>query len=201
MLPRGSACQLERFPDRRRSAACSPAPKRIKNIRNSRQALRRPPLTRNRGRRERAPRRNPSDRPRALEDTPPPTPPKAAHREEKRDRRDSGVARIYGFHSVEAALKARHRELVRLYATEAAAARLAAEIAARGVETRIMSVAEIAARAPREAVHQGVLLEARPLAPIDVGDLPADGFVIALGHAFFPLRSPRPLELEQRIVS
>jgi len=143
-------------------------------------------LTRNRDRRDRAPHQALSGRPRGLGDTPRPIPPKPAPRGESRDRRDPGVARIYGFHSVEAALKARHRELIRLYATEAAAARLAAEIAARAVETRIMSVDEIAARAPREAVHQGVLLEARPLAPIDVGDLPADGFVIALDQITDP---------------
>ena len=83
--------------------------------------------------------------------------------------------RIYGFHSVTAALKAPRRELVRLYATPAAAERLAAEIAARGVETRLASAEEIAQRLPRDAVHQGVLLEARPLAPIDISELPADG--------------------------
>ena len=46
---------------------------------------------------------------------------------------------IYGFHSVGAALKAPRRELIRLYATAAAAERLSGEIAARGLETRIMS--------------------------------------------------------------
>ena len=40
---------------------------------------------------------------------------------------------------------------------------LAAEIAARGVETKIVAAEDIAARTPRDAVHQGVLLEARPL--------------------------------------
>ncbi len=44
-----------------------------------------------------------------------------------------------------------------------------------GLETRIMAPEEISARAPRDAVHQGLLLEARPLAPIDVADLPANG--------------------------
>src|SRR5271166_7117313 len=81
-----------------------------------------------------------------------------------RERRDPDVARIYGFHSVEAALKAPRRELIRLYATAAAAERLKAEIDARQVETRILSLEEIARLAPRDAVHQGVLLEARPLA-------------------------------------
>ena len=102
------------------------------------------------------------------------------------DRREAKVSRIYGFHSVAAALKAPRRELIRLYATPAAAERLSAEIAARGVETRIVSLEEISVRASREAVHQGLLLEARPLAPIDVAELPADGLVIALDQITDP---------------
>ncbi len=96
------------------------------------------------------------------------------------------MSRIYGFHSVAAALKAPRRELVRLYATAAAAERLSADIAARGLETRIMSLEEISARAPREAVHQGLLLEARPLAPIDVAELPANGLVLVLDQITDP---------------
>ncbi len=96
------------------------------------------------------------------------------------------VVRIYGFHSVTAALKAPRRELVRLYATPAAAERLAAEIAARGVETRVASAEEIAQRLPRDAVHQGVLLEARPLAPIDLSELPAAGLVVVLDQVTDP---------------
>jgi 23S rRNA (guanosine2251-2'-O)-methyltransferase len=102
------------------------------------------------------------------------------------ERREAKIARIYGFHSVAAALKAPRRELIRLYATPAAAERLSAEIAARGLETRIMNLEEISARAPREAVHQGLLLEARPLAPIDVSELPANGFVLVLDQITDP---------------
>jgi 23S rRNA (guanosine2251-2'-O)-methyltransferase len=102
------------------------------------------------------------------------------------ERRDAKVARIFGFHSVAAALKAPRRELIRLYATPAAAERLSADIAARGLETRIMSLEEISARAPREAVHQGLLLEARPLAPIDVAELPANGLVLVLDQITDP---------------
>ena len=103
-------------------------------------------------------------------------------------RRDvrADVAQIYGFHSVGAALRAPRRNLIRLYATEAAAERLSAEIAARGVETLILTGEEIAARAPREAVHQGVLLEARPLEPIDVSDLPERGLVVVLDQVTDP---------------
>jgi 23S rRNA (guanosine2251-2'-O)-methyltransferase len=94
--------------------------------------------------------------------------------------------RIYGFHAVAAALNAPRRELVRLYATEAAAARLAEPIAARGVETKIVAAEDIAARTPRDAVHQGVLLEARPLAPIDISELPSDGLVLVLDQITDP---------------
>jgi 23S rRNA (guanosine2251-2'-O)-methyltransferase len=101
-------------------------------------------------------------------------------------RRDADAVRIYGFHSVKAALEAPRRKLIRLYATAAAAERLKDEIATRGVETRIMSVEEIAARAPREAVHQGVLLEARPLAPIDISELPPNGLALVLDQITDP---------------
>jgi 23S rRNA (guanosine2251-2'-O)-methyltransferase len=96
------------------------------------------------------------------------------------------IARIYGFHSVGAALRAPRRELIRLYATPAAAERLHADIAARGVETVILSNEEIALRVPREAVHQGVLLEARPLAPIDISELPERGLIVVLDQVTDP---------------
>ena len=50
----------------------------------------------------------------------------------------------------------------------------------------MMSPEEISARAPREAVHQGLLLEARPLAPIDIADLPANGLVLVLDQITDP---------------
>jgi 23S rRNA (guanosine2251-2'-O)-methyltransferase len=98
----------------------------------------------------------------------------------------SDVALIYGFHPVRAALASPRRELIRLYATEAAAARLAPEIAAKGVEMRLVPVEEIVARVGGEAVHQGVLLEARPLEPIDLSELPADGLVVVLDQVTDP---------------
>jgi len=113
-------------------------------------------------------------------------PPGRTPRDRPGDRREAKVSLIYGFHSVAAALEAPRRELIRLYATPAAAERLSNEIAARGLETRIMSPEEISARAPREAVHQGVLLEARPLAPIDISELPANGLILVLDQITDP---------------
>jgi 23S rRNA (guanosine2251-2'-O)-methyltransferase len=113
-------------------------------------------------------------------------PARSAEKPIRRDARPSDVAQIYGFHSVAAALRAPRRKLIRLYATEAAAERLSAEIASRGVETLILSLEEIALRAPREAVHQGVLLDARPLEPIDLSDLPARGLVVVLDQVTDP---------------
>ena len=53
-------------------------------------------------------------------------------------------------------------------------------------ETVILSNEEIALRAPREAVHQGVLLEARPLEPIDIAELPERGLVLVLDQVTDP---------------
>ena len=113
-------------------------------------------------------------------------PPARSPRDRPDERSEAKVSLIYGFHSVAAALKAPRRELIRLYATAAAAERLSGEIAARGLETRIMTPEEISARSPREAVHQGLLLEARPLAPIDIAELPANGLVLVLDQITDP---------------
>ncbi len=114
------------------------------------------------------------------------TPEGKTPRGRRRELHEGDVVRIYGFHSVEAALRAPRRALVRLYATAAAAERLKPEIDARGVETRVMSPEEIAARTSRDAVHQGVLLEARPLPPIDLSELPPNGLVLVLDQITDP---------------
>ena len=105
---------------------------------------------------------------------------------ERTERPPSDIAQIYGFHSVEAALNAPRRELVRLFATAAAAERFGLAIAARGVTTHIVSADEIAARVPRQAVHQGVLLETRPLPSIGLSDLPAAGVILVLDQVTDP---------------
>ena len=107
-------------------------------------------------------------------------------RREHSERPPSDIAQIYGFHSVEAALNAPRREFVRLFATAAAAERLGPAIAACGIKTQIVNADEIAGRLPRQAVHQGVLLETRPLASIDLSDLPAAGLILVLDQVTDP---------------
>ena len=96
------------------------------------------------------------------------------------------VSLLYGFHSVQAALTADARKLIRLYATKEAAQRLGAQIKARNLETTLLSAAEIDRLAPRDAVHQGLLLEARPLPPVTLEDLPAKGIVLVLDQISDP---------------
>src|SRR5271165_1815919 len=104
-------------------------------------------MTRNRERRDSPPSSSRGARHfrRSAKPAPPASPqpqPERSRRERPAERRDSDLVRIYGFHSVEAALKAPRRALIRLYATAAAAERLKSEIAARSVETRILSLEE-----------------------------------------------------------
>ena len=99
---------------------------------------------------------------------------------------DPNISLIWGFHAVREALRSTRRKLVRLHATEAAAARLADDITARRVELRIATPQEIEARAPHDSIHQGVLLEARPLGPIALEDLPANGLVLVLDQVTDP---------------
>jgi 23S rRNA (guanosine2251-2'-O)-methyltransferase len=142
-------------------------------------------------RREENPPRGPTRAPSKRRDESARPAPKHSERAERtpqsrRSRGDPGFVRIYGFHAVLAALRAPRRELIRLYATGAAAERLSGEIAARGVETKVVSAEDIAARIPRDAVHQGILLEARPLAPIDISEVPARGLVLVLDQITDP---------------
>lgn len=98
-----------------------------------------------------------------------------------------GTTPIYGFHAVQAALKARRRPLVAILATEAAAARLAPDIAAAGLETKIVLAEDLTRRLGAQAVHQGVLLEAGPIEPIDLSEIAdVSGIVLVLDQITDP---------------
>ena len=94
---------------------------------------------------------------------------------------------LYGFHSVREALKAGRRKLVRLHATSAAAQKLGDEIAASKIPVNLVSGEDISASLPQDAVHQGVLLEARPIALIDISEIASvSGLVLVLDQITDP---------------
>ncbi|HMK88176.1 MAG TPA: RNA methyltransferase [Methylocystis sp.] len=72
------------------------------------------------------------------------------------------VALIYGAHAVREALAAGKRKPLALYATANALPRVADAAAAAGLKPQIVEARELTRRLGPEAVHQGLLLEARP---------------------------------------
>ncbi|MDR3460940.1 MAG: 23S rRNA (guanosine(2251)-2'-O)-methyltransferase RlmB [Beijerinckiaceae bacterium] len=99
----------------------------------------------------------------------------------------SSATLIYGFHAARAALIARRRRFIALLATEAAAAKLAPEIAEAGLQPRIVTADDLTRRLGANAVHQGVLLEAGPLEPIDLSDIVSrSGIVLVLDQITDP---------------
>jgi 23S rRNA (guanosine2251-2'-O)-methyltransferase len=93
---------------------------------------------------------------------------------------------IWGFHAVLEALRSPRRKPLRLFATEAAAARIVELGAGRGLEPVILPGAAIDALLPRDAVHQGLVLETRPLEPLDLSDLPDAGTLLVLDQITDP---------------
>ena len=98
----------------------------------------------------------------------------------------ANIALLYGYHAVREALRSDRRELVRLYATAAAAERLTEEIAARDVAVEVAEPEDIARRLSPDAVHQGLLLEARHLEPISIADIPDNALVLVLDQISDP---------------
>ena len=81
---------------------------------------------------------------------------------------------LYGFHAVREALRGTRRKVLDLYATEAAARRLEGEIAASGLCPHIVTADDLARRLGASAVHQGVMLEALPLEPLDISGIESE---------------------------
>ncbi len=111
----------------------------------------------------------------------PDRPPPPADARETKD-----VARLWGSHAVSEALRSPHRKLLRLMATHAAAEVIAPLAAARGLSIEVVSPDAITGRVPRDAVHQGLLLDARPLEPIEIDDIPEGGTVLVLDQLTDP---------------
>ena len=93
---------------------------------------------------------------------------------------------IYGVHPVEEALRNPRRRLVSLLASKNAADRLAVEIAAARVKSEIVHPRELDKRLGPDAVHQGLLLEAKPLAQPRLDQIDKSGLVVLLDQVTDP---------------
>ncbi len=85
---------------------------------------------------------------------------------------------LYGFHAVREALRVGKRKLVAIHATKAAAEKLGPEIDAAGLSPHIVEAEDLSRHLGAGAVHQGVMLEARPFDALDLSELPSSSGVV-----------------------
>lgn len=102
------------------------------------------------------------------------------------DHSPGGPVILYGWHTVEAALKNPARRIRRLFATENAMRRLADDGVTPSLEPEIVRPDAIAARLGPDAVHQGLLAEAEPLPSPALEDLAATAMVLVLDQITDP---------------
>src|SRR3954451_2194880 len=97
-----------------------------------------------------------------------------------------GVAMLYGWHTVAAALANPRRSVRKIIATENAARRLTEEGLALPVAPEIVRPDAIAARLSPDAVHNGLLVEAEPLPALELEDLADEGTALVLDQITDP---------------
>lgn len=93
---------------------------------------------------------------------------------------------LYGLHTVEVALANPRRVIHAIYATRNAQARLEERGVVFPVPPQQVDVKWIDARVGEDAVHQGVLVETRPLEPVELTDLGRARLVLALDQVTDP---------------
>lgn len=103
-----------------------------------------------------------------------------------RNRIAPDVQLLWGLHTVAEALANPARRIRRLRATENAWRRLQDDGHAVRVVPEFVRPQDIDRALPETAVHQGVLLEADPLDPLDIADLPETGTVLVLDQITDP---------------
>jgi len=103
-----------------------------------------------------------------------------------RDAGADGPVILYGWHTVAAALANPQRHIRKLWLTENAARRLADENIDTPVAPEIVRPSVIDQRLGPDAVHQGLLAEADPLASPDIETLPQEGIVLVLDQITDP---------------
>jgi len=97
-----------------------------------------------------------------------------------------GVAILYGWHTVAAALANPRRTIRKITATENAARRLTEEGLTLPVAPDVVRPDAIDARLTPDAVHNGLLVEADPLPALGIQDVEAQGIVLVLDQLTDP---------------
>jgi 23S rRNA (guanosine2251-2'-O)-methyltransferase len=119
----------------------------------------------------------------------------------------NGPVILYGWHSVKAALENPARRFHRLLATENALHRLSETGMTLPITPKLTKPEEIEALVGPDAVHQGILAEADPLASPDIDELDPKGLVLVLDHITDPhnvgaiLRSAAAFAVEAVIIT
>jgi 23S rRNA (guanosine2251-2'-O)-methyltransferase len=93
---------------------------------------------------------------------------------------------LFGLHAVEAALANPKRQVLRVLVTENSAHRLSPLLARRGLTPEQVSPRDLDRLLGGEAVHQGVALEAEPLAPVGLDEVDAHGILLVLDQVTDP---------------
>jgi 23S rRNA (guanosine2251-2'-O)-methyltransferase len=101
-------------------------------------------------------------------------------------READGAVIIYGWHPVKAALENPARHIRRLLATENAVRRLTEDHVPLRIEPELVRPQTIAQRLSRDALHQGLLLEADPLPSPELEDIAPTGIVLVLDQITDP---------------
>ncbi len=118
--------------------------------------------------------------------------PKDFGRDGRRDKADAAeeAVQIWGMHAVEAVLGNPARQIVRMWATDNAAHRLAKGIAEKRLVHEPVQPRDLDRMLGPDTVHQGVLIEVRPLPDFDLETLseaiPARGPLVVLDQVTDP---------------
>jgi 23S rRNA (guanosine2251-2'-O)-methyltransferase len=96
------------------------------------------------------------------------------------------IDRIYGLHAVAAALRNPRRKFIRLLATKNAAQRLQDELTEIGLTPEESLPRSLDRMTGPDAVHQGVVLEAKPLQQPHLDQIPRQGIVVLLDQVTDP---------------
>jgi 23S rRNA (guanosine2251-2'-O)-methyltransferase len=99
---------------------------------------------------------------------------------------NSEIERLYGVHTVGEALKNPKRKFIKLLATKNAADRLADEIAQARITIEPVLPRELDRLLGPEAVHQGLVLDCKPLRQPRLDEIPREGIVVLLDQVTDP---------------